>query len=406
MRSLQILTLCLLVCRVAEAQDSVGLYELLDASTQHPSVQLNQNEAVVAGYRLDAAEWARYPSFTADASAPIGSEDSLTLRVEQPIWTGGRVHAVISAAKQELAVSSSRVDEAIDAIQLEVIDAYVELWRAQRKFAASEQNVSALTELLGVITRRVNQEVSPRSEQVLAQARLQQAVSEREQYIGAMAMSRSRLLQATNRPVENVLDLACDIPKQASRDALVERVLNNSSRIARLRGEYNVALANVEVTETERWPKLVFGVQSSSVDGLLARRDTRAYLSFQYQLVDGLSGNAKLAASQNALQSVRFEEQVAQQQIRQQISSYFDDYRMSSAQIPTLLDLSRANVDLIDSYRRQYIVGKKSWLDVINAQREVSVAQNLLVDAEVNSCANALRLQLLSDQEFVKERRG
>jgi len=367
---------------------------------------LSQNEEIVSGHRLDAAEWAKYPSFTTDASAPIGAESSLTLRVEQPIWTGGRVEAGISAAEKELSVSTIRSREAMDAIQLEVVEAYTEFWRAQRKYEASEGNVQRLEELVGVITRRVNQEVSPRTEQVLAEARLQQALSEREQYSGALQVARSRLLQATNISVESVVGLACELPASVAREKLVDDVLGSSNRLARLQGEFEVARANIEIAEAEQWPKLVVGVQSSGVDGFLGRRDTRAYIGFQYQLVDGLSSKSRLFASQNALQTVRFEEQVARQQLRQQVASYFDDYRMAVSQIPALKALYEANVDLIDSYRRQYIVGKKSWLDVINAQREVSVAQNLLVDAEVSSCANALRLQLLSNDNFVKEERG
>ena len=105
------------------------------------------------------------------------------------------------------------------------------------------------------------------------------------------------------------------------------------------------------------------------------------------------------------MQTVRYQEEVFRQQLTQQVTSFLDDYRMNVAQIPSLSALYRANKDLIDSYRRQYIVGKKSWLDVINAQREVSTAQNSLIDSEVNSCAHALRLQVLSGNEFVKESR-
>ena len=191
----------------AEVQSAMGIFDLLDASRQHPSVQLNQNEEIVAGYRRDAARWARYPSFTADASAPFGSSDTLTLKLEQPLWTGGRVEASIQAAEREVDVSRARTREAVDTIQLQVIDAYAEFWRSQAKLAASYDNVAALDELLAVITRRVAQEVSPRTEQVLAEARLQQALSEREQFSGAVDVAKSLLLQATNISVDKVYRL-------------------------------------------------------------------------------------------------------------------------------------------------------------------------------------------------------
>jgi len=327
------------------------------------------------------------------------------LKLEQPLWTGGRVEASIQAAEREVDVSRARTTEAVDTIQLQVIDAYAEFWRSQAKLAASYDNVAALDELLAVITRRVAQEVSPRTEQVLAEARLQQALSEREQFRGAVDVAKSLLLQATNISVDKVLPLICEIPNDLDRKKFVAEVLQGSSRLIGLQGEYEVARANVDVAEAERWPKLVAGVQSNATDGFFSSRDTRAYLGFQYQLVDGLSANARLVAAQNAVQTVRYQEEVFRQQLTQQVTSFLDDYRMNVAQIPSLSALYRANKDLIDSYRRQYIVGKKSWLDVINAQREVSTAQNSLIDSEVNSCAHALRLQVLSGNEFVKESR-
>jgi adhesin transport system outer membrane protein len=53
---------------------------------------------------------------------------------------------------------------------------------------------------------------------------------------------------------------------------------------------------------------------------------------------------------------------------------------------------------VIESYLRQYAVGKKSWLDVLNAQREATQARNTLVDFEVQYLTSIYRLRVLMNE--------
>jgi adhesin transport system outer membrane protein len=57
-----------------------------------------------------------------------------------------------------------------------------------------------------------------------------------------------------------------------------------------------------------------------------------------------------------------------------------------------------ATTSVIESYLRQYAVGKKSWLDVLNAQREATQARNTLVDFEVQYLTSIYRLRVLMNE--------
>jgi len=65
--------------------------------------------------------------------------------------------------------------------------------------------------------------------------------------------------------------------------------------------------------------------------------------------------------------------------------------------------LVESNWLLIDSFLAQYKVGNKSWLDVVNAQREYYQSVMSLIDALGDRCAAAFELQTLSGQTFVAE---
>ena len=48
------------------------------------------------------------------------------------------------------------------------------------------------------------------------------------------------------------------------------------------------------------------------------------------------------------------------------------------------------------SYLRQYTTGRKSWLDVMNAQREQTQARNAAVDVEVGALLSLIKLDILT----------
>jgi hypothetical protein len=58
--------------------------------------------------------------------------------------------------------------------------------------------------------------------------------------------------------------------------------------------------------------------------------------------------------------------------------------------------LARTNVAIVDSFLRQYRVGRKSWLDVLNAQREAVQARYSLADVDAQALSGALRVRLVT----------
>ncbi len=48
-----------------------------------------------------------------------------------------------------------------------------------------------------------------------------------------------------------------------------------------------------------------------------------------------------------------------------------------------------------DSYDRQYLVGRKSWIDLMNAVREQTQTRMALVDAQASALGASRRLQVI-----------
>jgi subtilisin family serine protease len=72
------------------------------------------------------------------------------------------------------------------------------------------------------------------------------------------------------------------------------------------------------------------------------------------------------------------------------------DAQSSATQREPLRILARTNVAIVDSFLRQYRVGRKSWLDVLNAQREAVQALYALADVDSQALSGALRVRLVT----------
>ena len=62
--------------------------------------------------------------------------------------------------------------------------------------------------------------------------------------------------------------------------------------------------------------------------------------------------------------------------------------------LPTKL-LVESTSEVMESYLRQYTVGRKSWLDVLNAQRELVQARQALADHEAMVSMASYKIQIL-----------
>jgi len=379
------------------------LERLYDAAMAHPSVKLANLNREKSNLDFEAAQWSKYPSVSVDGARSLESDGAVTFRVEQPLWTAGRTDALINVARTEIDVAQAEIEEARQAIKLEVGLAYADMFRSQLKLSIADSNIEELSRLSQVIARRVAQEVSAEAEQLLVDARLEQAKAERQMLNGQFMAAQTRLYEATNMDVLGVSPLECGAELELTESVLVEQALNQSPTLDRLGESMRVAQSEVNVARSERFPKLVLGLERLSDASLTAEVDESVYLGFQYQLSDGFSINSRIASAEKSIQTASFDRKVASDALKREVRLSFQEHKASQAQLVPLMALVDANQGLIASYLRQYRVGKKSWLDVVNAQREVAQSQQTLADIKGTLCSSVIKLGLLSNNLFVSE---
>jgi outer membrane protein, adhesin transport system len=378
--------------------NEVSLTQVLEsAQTQHPSVLQARNQAQAAGYDVDAAKWGRYPSLSTELRTDTGSNQSVT-KLEQPVWTAGKISARIALSEATQRAAEAGIQEAELNALSQAGFAFFEVLRLQDRLNSSISNVSEHERLLALIERRAKAEITPLADATLAQARLQQAVSEKIQIQRQLDTAQVNLVE-WGGPVQGALRIPKTIhfKSPASLTLLQNEVLAHSAHRRRLTAQIESAEAEIKVSQSQIYPSLIAGYQHGWAGQRSVGMDRKqAYLSFQFQTGAGLSALSGVQAAVSRKAAAEQELETLDRQLSSQASSLLNELQALLAQVKPAQALLAGTAEIVASYLRQYQVGRKSWLDVLNAQREKTQALYGLADAQYGLQLAQLRLMILT----------
>ena len=179
---------------------------LQSALQSHPQVLGKQSALMAALQEREGAQWQRWPTASMEASSQGGGAG--LLRLEQPLWAGGRIQAGMDAADSRALAARWTVQEARQDLALKVVAASTEALRQQARQAHSQQGLGEHERLLAMMQRRVAQEVSPAADERMAQARLYAVANDVSSATQALNNALTQLSQLAGESVESMDSLS------------------------------------------------------------------------------------------------------------------------------------------------------------------------------------------------------
>jgi len=395
------LWLGLFVAPLAIAQELATVLRL--ALDRHPSIAARRSDLVASERGIDSAKWQRFPSLSLDASAILGhSTAPNTLRLQQPLYAGGRIDAGIDAAMARQLVATRLVLVEQQTVLEKAVGAYTDLLRWQRRIEIAQKNVETHQRFVDLIGRRVAAQISPPNDGILAQARLAQARSELLQSQSAAANARTVLAGMIGEPMA-----LAEMPARdsfwaeidpAPLEQLQAQALQWSPELARYDAEVMVQQAEMRSRKAAILPTVSARYERLQnpygVPGLIER----SLLAVEFQPGSGLSALSAIAEAQARQVSLAASRDTARIDVETRVASYLNDLRAAQSQRDPLNALVVSTAETVDAFVRQYTIAKKTWIDVLNAQREAAQARQSLADIEVGAVTASLRLRLVTGQ--------
>lgn len=376
-----------------------ALAQLADqALDDNPQVIASRAALAVSEADLDAARWLRYPSLQAEALAAtrgsnVADRDGLAINValEQPLWAGGAIDSQIESARGLRDASAESLREARFGLLSGLIEAWFGALRADERARALEAGLADHRALVASIERRVAQEVSPLADLTLARSRTTQLEIELAAVIEAGDNARLRL-----RELAGVVPDAIALPDAAIFASVPPEGLAYDEMAAcapafgRLKHEIASAEADVRGAKGALWPRLLLQLSQNEITG------ARAALVVRAQTGNGLSRFSAVDRAEARVDQTIARLGAADRELRARLANEYVALRSNRAQAEAGAYASSAAADLQASYQRQFVAGRRSWLDVLNAAREVTSARIGESDARVNAAASATRILALS----------
>lgn len=392
---------CVFNAQIIFAEQRETLDRLIsDAIKTNPAVKVQQAEVEAANAILQSAAWQKYPSVSVGFEQNTENDDATALiAVEQPIWTGGKLTAGELIGRAAVEEETKRLREVVDTLVSDVVDKYYDVIRFDARVNERKAAETELKRLVAIVEARVSAKVSPRSDLAQAEARYYQAMRDRltaeEQYVSA----RAQLDRLVGRGVNKLADRT-PLSFNYDLDYLLEQSLRKSSKLGRLSAAIERARSEVKSSDANFFPDIKIGIRSSSSDvfGGSEFSEGIAFLSADYNSGAGFSMSSDQEASLARLKSSQAELEYEASKLHEESLILWRKKESLSTQIAPLRKLEVASRNIFQSNLKQFQVGKRSWLDVLNSVREMTDSALSRIDAEVGLETTLAKMILMTKE--------
>ncbi|HIF3724996.1 TPA: TolC family protein [Escherichia coli] len=349
---------------------------LRDALIHDPSVMEARAEATSARSRVEQARSAHWPVVTATGSKLLAqshrydydydSEDILPgIRGEMNIFASGAIEADVSRSESEAEYYRYKVDEAGEETIRSFVSLYLDALREKQSIAVLEQSLSRHNAILNDLNTISIHDTGRESEFVQAEARrlmVRQQINTRTR---VLKTTLGKLSTRTTNPVTEA-DLENPFSRMTESRLLTDFTQTpqkgNPSWLAS-QADVESKKAALKAQELARYPRV-------DLTGSVTRDDRQIGVSLSWDLFNrnasyGVSEKAaQIAAATGRLDSVA-------RMIDETGRLSLITVRQSRMEMETLRRQEQASARVVDFYRLQFRVARKTLIELLNAESEL-----------------------------------
>lgn len=380
-----------------QATASLGLRQLLQMAVEtHPTVASARFDQQSAQSMIEAARQQFLPAPGVQTDSLSGRSATI-FRLTQPLWTGGRLTADLRMSE----LRELRAREAISDAQITLatrVAGYAQsyLLNAGRR-VAQERNVSTLNDLLRMIERRNQAEVSAATDVNMVRTRLAQAQADLESFRGLENSALAQLGSAIGRPLQpGELMLPPAPPRPPMLARLLERAQQDNPHLHLAEIDARLAAVDIDRTRATMWPTVSLRLEHQVGDYLgSAAAGNRVFVSMQYAPGSGLSVGSQIQAAEQRLSAVQRTAEASRRDVAERVEAEWRDLESAQRRLPELQRSRQGAAEVLESNRRLFVTGRRSWIDLLNSVREIAQAEQAEAEAQAVSVGAHYRLGLL-----------
>lgn len=363
----------------------------------NPSIKGKLAELEAQGYAIDVSRAARYPSFSVAANnsnEEFGDQGTASLSL--PIYGFGKFSTDINQAKATYDAEEWDLLRVQRQLLEEAAVAYVNINGIQQRLQVADLNIAEHDTLYQRIERREQGQLASEADVLLARSRLIQAEAQKQRIVGEYGVAVAELRAITIAEVRINQPVSPSLLNSQSELALQEAALNNSAEIGFQRKQYEAAEYSVKSEQLASLPTLYARAEHDFLDQRINQDTTRMGLVLEANLDGfGFATRGRIRGATARLDAAEQQINVTTQEIRREVSVLVANRDTQRNLIQSQQNAIDAVEQTLESFIRQYETGRKSWVEVLNTQRDLTNLRFDMAQFETDLMVLSLRIQSL-----------
>ena len=322
---------------------------------------------------------------------------------DQLLWNSGGRQADIKYQAARTDAAGARVEERSEFVALNISRAYIDYLLQQRLVAIAQDNVTFHERLAGDLREGVARGSISIADQQQAEERLQSArarVTETQEDLDTAAIQFQTLTGVPIDAVSMPPDLSQAMP--ASLAEAEELARQNNPRVQEAIADLEAQRYLTKVAQSELGPR--FNLEGSArygddIDGFQGRTsDLQARVVMRWKIFDGFANTANVREQKSRADEIHARLFEMTRRAEEDTRSGWSRLTNQSRLVTELETQGRVADDLLLSYREQFNVGRRSLLDVLDAQNTRFNVQSSLETARMSKLYAQYRILAASNR--------
>ncbi len=403
--------LSLALCLATATAQAVDLHQTISESiAENPVVKqaLKSYEAVIQ--EVEQARGGYYPSVDATLGYGYewtrlqGNQDielnrrEARLNVNQMIFDGGYTSSEVERQQARMRSAEANLRDVSERYVLEAGRAYLELLRREQLLNSSNDTLYNHVRIYEQIKRRSEAGMGSLSAIQQAESRLALAEVNSLAAENNLMDARTNFERVVGMPPPEALDpvdaTIAPLPPSLAEAQAITQEKHPVMTVAQ--ADIEAAIAQREAAKSTLYPRLDLEIERRWDDNLDGNpgpsEDLTAMLRLRYNLYNGGADQARVRRSEHQLGEAQAIQRDALRQAKQSLELSWNAFEILGRQMEFLSEHLNSSEKTRDAYQKQFDIGQRTLLDLLDTENEVFSARNQLVEAQIDRQISQLRV--------------
>lgn len=324
------------------------------------------------------------------------TRDDVTVTARQMLFDGFSTSQKTTQQEWRLDAAKARLGEATEDVAGRTVEAYLEVLRATQLLDLARTNEQAHLITLEKTQQRLQQKVGSQADVHQSQARLAVARSQVVQREGSVRDAETRFVRLLGH-VPRAPQSPASRPRLPTTEAqAVEEALAGNPTVKAALADVDAGTAGIEAARAAYMPRLdleLTGARRNNADGLMgSSSEGSALVVLRFNAFRGGADQAVVREQTERRDSARDVLENARRAVGEAAVRAWVALESARSALPYLTQHVSSTAEVLQAYRAQFELGRRTLLDLLNAENELFQARSNLATGDYTILAAEYRL--------------